>query len=658
MQGVKDEAARSENDVKPVHGMWLYARLAWNVFVVVAAFVFVVWMGDNERSGRGMSTRMHSEHIHRGVSTGVLSAYSGYMVGFTQPEVSAFTRVKLITTDDVKNFYRGDKMCDLSIAACNHSSTASKCLCTEWAKAGEEYDNCVDGTEPMDAVVHAGDTHNVAMHFRSQQDLQLCRISYMDDVIITTNESAGMLCTHAPQLLGMVLGLLFFFWGVHSLLHLRKEWMQPAMHALHGDLDEHMQALKTEKMYVKQVETLVLAFVVILWLVEYLIISSTRAEEIQDPNAATEKWKFHAMFVEGTTVTMKDDVAQHYRRSEAWGSWVYGVVVLALWGLTNVAGYTFNFSNVTDRLRAMAARKTDEAEMVPSATAPLMGDLDDEPPRGQPLAEAVSWNLSSFGTDAPKKSSYSLLVHNSQVHHRSSVAPVEWNDASPNQQTAVYKQLILLTVVLLNISMYNRYVMDVNLWSIVFVVAGYGLLDVFTRRTNELLRVMVQLGGMQYNWWYVLALGTLFKAILFLLGSIWLWWENYMSTQYSALLVSESVDGASPTLAEEPLWYHDYMSLSSSTIVVWGLVFLVDFFADFQYAVPKKQEFSHKTTARAQGAIYFIMVTHTIFFVFPALVYSPAATQWKEFRTPSIGEDSFSAYEWNRNNWMYSITRQ
>lgn len=645
-----------------------WMRVAWNVVIIVGSIVLVCILANNERHGHGLSTRMHTEHIHKGGM-----AYPGFVVGWSQPRITQMRTIKLVTSDKtgVKSTFRSDHMCNLNIQACNKTGTVpSTCLCAA-APAGTGRSNCESGAKGMDASVHAGDGRRVPMHFERESDFDHCYVAYMIDATITTNESPDLLCTHAPQLLGMVLGVLLLCWAVQDLILTYKYYLvsRPVMRhpdSQHDNADNYKRAVQMER----ACETILLVFVLVFWGVAYLIITFGTAESVQqynDLSAEKHPWRYKAMIADLTGQTYafaeKSDNAIHYTRSEAWGSWVYGLVVFVIWGFTNMASYTFDYSDFMLYRRSRSAKVAPGVEMSRDGGARPMEPKPDwsDTYGGEPLES--KWNLSSFGLNAAPNAprpSYSLLIK-----EESSYTPkdIVWEESISARKEGVYKNMILVTVVLLNMSMFNRYVMDVNMWNVFFFAVSYGVLDFVVRRANELLRIASRLMPMHDDpYYYVWFVGSLLKGLLFAWGVICLTWEFNMSPRFSTVLSKAEVDDEH-VLKESNYWFDENQTFLVATCLLWGFFYFADVFTDYQYAqtvkvsdMGTKYDTPKKRTMSVHFFLYIVVSVYIAFFVIPTLFSSPAASAWKHFSSDK-DVDRFSAYEWERNNWIYGVAR-
>lgn len=642
---------------------WL--RVAWNVVIIVGSIVLVCFLANNERHGHGLSTRMHTEHIHKGDT-----AHPGFMVGWSQPSMTQMRTIKLVTSPKtgVQATFRSSVMCNLTIQTCNNTQTTpSTCLCAV-APVGIERTNCESGAKGMDASVHAGDGKLVPMHFERESDFFNCRIAYMIEATITTNESPDIMCTHAPQLLGMVLGVLLLCWAVQDLILAYKYYLvsRPKLRhpdTQHDDADSHKRAMQMER----ACETMLLVFVLVFWGVAYLIITFGRADSVQlynDLSAEKHPWRYKAMIVDVAdsvyTVAEKSDNAIHYTRSEAWGSWVYGLVVFVIWGVTNMASYTFDYSDFMLYRRSPSAKVAPGVEMSrdgvarPMEPTPAWSDTYG----AEPLES--KWNLNSFGLNIASKPSYSLLIKEEPSYTPKDIA---WDESISARKEGVYKNMILVTVVLLNMSMFNRYVMDVNMWNVFFFAVAYGVLDFVVRRANELLRIASRLMPMADDQhYYVWVLGSLLKGLLFAWGVICLTWEFNMSPRYSTVLSKAEVKSVH-VLKESNYWFDENQTFLFATCFLWGFFYIADVFTDYQYAqtvqvrdMGTKYDTPKKRTMSVHFVLYIVVSVYISFFVIPTLFSSPAASAWKHFSSVK-DVDQFSAYEWERNNWIYGVSR-
>jgi hypothetical protein len=235
---------------------------------------------------------------------------------------------------------------------------------------------------------------------------------------------------------------------------------------------------------------------------------------------------------------------------------------------------------------------------------------------------------------------------------------VDWPETTTTNNNALYKNLILVTVVLMNLSMANTYVMDVNLWNAFFVVVAYAVMDTTFRRTNELLHMSSQVDAkfsktLGQSGFTLFGLGALLRFGLLLLGISWLFWEFNRSPQYSSYLVAKQKDTITE-LDHKGNYYSFSVYLMACTIIIWALMLVVDVFTDYQHVFFGKS--SLKYIRMAQAILYFLTVCLLLVFVIPTLLWSTPATTWKEY-TANVVKDSFTAYEWDRNNWIYGISR-
>lgn len=620
---------------------------------MVFGFSLFVTFASLEGAGHGLSTRMQTDHIHKGSA-----ATAGFVVGWTQPGMVATSVVRLRTDAKLSVFdiCRADKMCDLAIPRCNRTdANAAECLCERWGADATQKQECKHGAEGMNAHVHAGNGKDVKMHFASSQDQARCRVSYMNDATVTTNEGADILCTQAPQVLGMVLSLLIFCCGAQNATtayqEMKRHHIQTKVAPEENDTTKTDDKLKAVDMLGPKCDFVLSVVVLLSWFVYYIVMASSRADDVQKTSKITQAGKYQAMFyqLDGTTVTMamKDDVGMHYTRAEGWGSWWFGFVLFVVWSMTNGAAYVFDFRHLYEKLGRKLESLRPVREKEPDnqlLLQPAAGEMQQ--------FNTQQWNLQGFGLSTLKTPSYSLLV--SEAHGPPRKVQVRWSETS-NGKNELNKNLMLVTIVLLTVSIVNHHVLDVNLWNVLFAAVGYVALDTTFRRTNELLyfaHVLKAEDGPSGV--YVWVLGSLLKFLVFLLGVAWLLWEYNMSPRYGGILVAKEVDKVHE-LTEHEDWFYDNTILVYSTLAMWGLVWALDAYLDYQYVGSNKFIDTH--IKKVEAMLYFFLVVHISFFIVPTLVSSPAATAWKEF-TSHPKSDDFTAYEWDRNNWIYGISRQ
>ena len=666
-----------------------------NVIIMVLSFVTLIVFAVRESNGIGLSTRTITTHIHKGNMP-----YPSYQVGMsTDMFDGVFSIVRLMTkptldADGVKDYYRSDKMCDVSVCSTSTDST-EKCMCTKYAKGDmykdSEYENCQDNMQGINDVTHKHATGSDLMHF-TNNDLGLrCKASMLNDVSITPNHAWGMLCTQAPHVLGMVLTIIFFLWSVENLCHLYVE-------DKHDDKDfvgkTHLKHAKDymdwalKKEHTKKYEAIAFLTLLMVWMVIFLAIErGSWPDQLKMPE--DEAWKNKQAVFTGNQVVVNDQKMQHhYARAVPWGSWTYGFVIVLLWGVNLMLSYLFEFFRrshgehghagpvygpVDERYGPVDERyETDERDYTHNPKPFEPNDTTHNSHLTRAKSTHAQWNLSAFGMPMDKPVSYSLLLREDHAHHPDSTAggygtDWTWSTSSVHEQTQLFKTAVLLTAVLLNLTMHNRYVADVNVWSVVFLVVAYGLLDAAVRRVSELVVTVETMYKIDYKSKFVFILGYLLKLTLALLGLIYIYYETYQSPLVNAYWVKEERSG-SPGFAMKDdridAQKHSENWLLYSTIALWVAIVFVDTFKDWSIFVSeqpaKHTKLMLSTASNEESRVYQLVIQMLLFAYFAfslyALYFSALLSNWKQH--PELHLSKLTMYEWHRNNWLYGVSQQ
>ena len=266
--------------------------------------------------------------------------------------------------------------------------------------------------------------------------------------------------------------------------------------------------------------------------------------------------------------------------------------------------------------------------------------------------------------------------HYSVLIHTTSPAKIEWDTFGTHQNHSMYKILLLLTAVLLTVVMHNSYVLDVVLWSLVFSVIAYGVLDVALRRTYELLCASSGSDNPGYGGLVLLGLGYVIKVLAAGWGLYLLNVERQLSPAYTASLLHEELSTSEYVLNDEEMFLGNEDNMFLFTGGLWALLFISDAFADGSNyrksnkasqvvpaavsnddTVTKVVEVNTQNHWRWQAWTGFVFLVFAVYtgLVCTQLFYMPA--EFDKYRHFKQGGDSpkFTAYEWHRNNWLHGV---
>jgi Ca2+/Na+ antiporter len=564
-------------------------------------------------------------------------------------------------------------MCDFSsdVSKCDAELAWPTCLCDEFVKEIEKK-SCEVSANPMQEVLHditdsTKTPPQSTWHFESEDAKSACQASYMDDVMVTSNDGMGVLCTHAPQLLGIVLLLLLALWSFEGVLQIYVDYKSTTKY--------FDNAHKTTN--VKWSEGVLFLVLLVVWMVVTFGASRQWADTLDMPQADNE-WKYAHLHLNGEAMAWEDGHPRHLKRSIPWGSVCYFAVVILFWALSTLMGYTLDFQDKggvpEEEMKGVGDPRGDLVYVDSSQDPPRHNpdpfpanpqnddNGDEQSGWAQPYGAksdppAHSWNLQAFGLTPAVRPHYSVLITEDHAP-----AEITWDNTTMQQQNSTYKILFLLTAVMLCIVMHNSYVLDVMFWSIVFTVIAYGVLDVALRRTHELLGAATKVkGGNNENntsWGStgLLFLGTVIKLVIVAWGTWMLWQEKQMSPTFDAALRLEEVSSDPVSLelgVDEGL---DFLGSDDNmfflTIGLWVLIVLVDLFVDGKSRLHTHTSADQWTLVR--GFVYAVMVVYSGI-VFAALFYLPAGFDKYTTHVQSGSDPIFSAYEWQRNNWLHGV---
>ena len=663
----------------PVNSKSMWLRLSVNFLVFVGASFFAAWLCALVGLNTGLSTRMRTEHIH---TTGQPSYQVGLATSFARPDETRMVVLrtensvddKIHTSTGVHEYYRTDHMCD--VKTCVTTTTWPACLCDEFKTNEKEHGECEYAAKPMDLVLHDSKNKDgvVRHHFESSDAEMACHASYMNNVVVTTNNGMGVLCTHAPQLLGIVLLVLLALWSFEGMLDIYLQEMG-------GDWQVDSKDMPLKQGNVKWAKFFVFFLAAVLLFISTFTASRQWADTIDLPKSDVD-WKYAQLkYTDGSTSWETDKHAWHLKRSIPWGSVCYFAAVLLFWALSTLMGYTLDFRMPSfGRGNKVAPGETGgvtaDVGYLDTPTYPLIEPTyhDDGEPSAPPYVSsstiAHNWNLQAFGMAPVVRPHYSVLIHTT------SPAKIEWDTFGTHQNHSMYKILLLLTAVLLTVVMHNSYVLDVVLWSLVFSVIAYGVLDVALRRTYELLCASSGSDNPGYGGLVLLGLGYVIKVLAAGWGLYLLNVERQLSPAYTASLLHEELSTSEYVLNDEEMFLGNEDNMFLFTGGLWALLFISDAFADGSNyrksnkasqvvpaavsnddTVTKVVEVNTQNHWRWQAWTGFVFLVFAVYtgLVCTQLFYMPA--EFDKYRHFKQGGDSpkFTAYEWHRNNWLHGV---
>jgi hypothetical protein len=277
------------------------------------------------------------------------------------------------------------------------------------------------------------------------------------------------------------------------------------------------------------------------------------------------------------------------------------------------------------------------------------------------------WNLSAFGMTVTKPVSYSLLVHEAEHTQKSLGYGTKWmwSTSSVHDQTQLFKVAILLTAVMLNLTMHNRYVSDVNFWSVVFLVVAYGVLDAAVRRASELVMAVELMHEYSVKSNIIFMLGYLLKLGVAVVGLIYIYYETYQSPVINSYWVKSVNSGRVSGFEMEDDRRVDQQSSENwvlyFTMGLWVLLVFLDTFRDWSLFVSEHSTNRVKlvlsTASNQESKSYQLLVQSLLFVYFFACLYAlffnGMLSSWKEH--PELSSSKLTMYEWHRNNWLYGV---
>lgn len=280
---------------------------------------------------------------------------------------------------------------------------------------------------------------------------------------------------------------------------------------------------------------------------------------------------------------------------------------------------------------------------------------------------AERWNLGAFGM-AANKPSYSLLVREGHTAHGELGGyghTWTWSTSSVHEQTQLFKMAILLTAVMLNLTMHNRYVSDVTFWIIVFLVVAYGVLDAAVRRVSELVGAVEQMYPQAKKSNILFTLGYLFKVGVVVLGLMYIYYETYQSPLVNSYWVKKSTSSAKFEMEDNrgPDKWDSENWVLGFTMALWSVIAALDLFRDWRFFMgeqsPNQKKLVLSTASNEESKTYQLLVQAFLFFYFFAGLYTiyfgGLLSTWTQ--NPELTA-KLTYYEWHRNNWLYGVSQQ
>jgi len=672
------------------HMTW---RLAANIIVLLGSVVVLGFVSYYSYENIGLSTRMQSEHVHRvigdqldiGYQVGIASQYpisSRLVPLYDDNTVSSSSYI----STGVMKYFRKDYMCNLS--TCDATLTWPNCHCHDFEADSAKHGACEVAAEPMKSVIHSTKVQGQSRwHFESHTAQHTCYASYMTDVVLTTNQGVGLLCTHAPQLLGIVLLVLIALWSLDSLLDLyiqMRDDPNTSTGTVNAQDPDAAYKKDCKQIHVKWIKLLVYFFLFMFFL--FLAFSASRAWEdsIDLPDST---WRHAKLIVDANNeATWQDDKQWHLMRSIPWGSLVYVALVFLLCAVSTFMGYALDFGkdwNLLNHERAKLATVTDEVNPLIGTTPPNDAANNSEL-YASGMANKPIWNLQSFGLAPVVRPHYSVLIHNTE-----DVGDVSWPETTQYQQNSLYQILILLTTVLLTIVIHNSYVVDVMLWSIIFSVIAYGVVGMTLRRTHELLSATEMLfpgvakldttvsNSHGYGTMFLVGVGILVKVLIGSWGVYLLFAEQQLSPAYMSEIRLKQKSDDQYELDDTAMWFGREDGMVFGTVALWFVIFVGECIADYRNSqgggkasTPDKtgsgnsansrtvplNTMMHESMTPINAVVYFAMVFYSAYICISLLTLPDGFDKYRHFHQPDNVSPKFSVYEWQRNNWLYGVS--